>query len=185
MVENLKLGRHAFFDENAYPSQTTHPTITPSVTKSMFGLPIGFQNGMSWSHGTKTHKLVQVLANGPFLHQGPGGGAHGAGSLNQQYDFLVWANPENFTLFHAANQKLFHFCFQTDRHTFCIPYLHGQDFFLYGNLYLSLHYFSLFASLSHPLHLWRMKKSNFKNFRWNRYILLSWRLKPFAGLRCH
>ena len=44
---------------------------------------------MSWSHSTKTHKLVWVLGNGPFPDQGPGGGAHGAGSVTQQYHFFA------------------------------------------------------------------------------------------------
>ena len=38
---------------------------------------------------TKTQKLVQVLWNGPFPDQGPGGGAHGAGSPTQQYNFFA------------------------------------------------------------------------------------------------
>ena len=55
----------------------------------MFGLSIDFQNGMSWSRSTKTQKLVCVLGNGSFPDQGPAWGAHGAGLLNQQYDFFA------------------------------------------------------------------------------------------------
>ena len=57
------------------------------VTKLMLGLLIGFQNGTSWPHSTKTHNLVWVLGNGPFAGQIPGGGAHGTGSLIQPYNF--------------------------------------------------------------------------------------------------
>ena len=50
---------------------------------------------------------------------------------------FCWANPENFSLFHAVDQKLFHFYRQTDRqtdrytdrHTFCIPICTGEIFF--------------------------------------------------------
>ena len=38
---------------------------------------------------TKTLKLVFVLGNRPFPDQGPGGGAHGAGSLTQEYNFFA------------------------------------------------------------------------------------------------
>ena len=55
----------------------------------MFALSLGFQNGMSWPHCTKTHKLVRVLGNGPFPDQGPVGGANGAGSPTQQYDLFA------------------------------------------------------------------------------------------------
>ena len=123
-----------------------------------------FPNGMSWPHCTKTHKLVWVLGNGPFPDQGPGGGAYRAGSPTQQYNFFCWANPENFSLFYAADQKLFHFYCLTDRHTdrqmhILHPYMHGQVCFLYGNFYLSLHYVPSFASLTHSLRLWRINKS--------------------------
>ena len=71
---------------------------------------------------------------------------------------FCWANPDNFSLFHAADQKLFNFtAIQTHRQTHILhPYLHRQDFFLYGNLYLSLHYVALFTLLSHSLCLWRI-----------------------------
>ena len=59
------------------------------MTKLVFGLSRGFQNGMSWFQSTKTHKLVWVLGNGPFPDQGPGGGAHGAGSQTQTYNFFA------------------------------------------------------------------------------------------------
>ena len=48
---------------------------------------------------------------------------------------FCWANPENFSLFHAVDQKLFHFYRQTDtdrqthRRTFCIPICTGEIFF--------------------------------------------------------
>ena len=60
-----------------------------SVTKLVFGLLIGFPNGISWPHCTKTHTLVRVLGNGPFPDQGFGGGTHGAGSPTQQYNFFA------------------------------------------------------------------------------------------------
>ena len=110
-----------------------------SVMKLMFGLSIGFQNGMSWSHSIKTHKLVWVLGNGPFPDQGPDGGALGAGSLNLQYIFLL-SKPWNFSLFHAEDQKLFHLYFQIDTHTHFASLYALARFFLYENLYLSLHY---------------------------------------------
>ena len=44
---------------------------------------------MSWPQCIKTHKVVWVLGNGPFPGQVPVGGAHGAGSPIQQYDFFV------------------------------------------------------------------------------------------------
>ena len=90
-----------------------------TITKLMLGLSIGFQNGMTWAHSTKTHKLVWVLGNGPFPDQVPSGGA---------LRLLSLANLENFSLFHVVDQKLFHFYFQTDTHTFCIPIWMGKIF---------------------------------------------------------
>ena len=132
-----------------------------SVTKLVFGLSIDFQNGMSWSRSTKTQKLVCVLGNGSFPDQGPAWGAHGAGLLNQQYDFFA-EETLKISLFHAVNQKLFHFCFQTDTLMYIPWYMHGQDFSLYGNLYLSLHFVPSFAM---PLTLfikdnWSIKVDN-------------------------
>ena len=97
--------------------------------KLMFGLSIGFQNGMSWSHSIKTHKLVWVLGNGPFPDQGPGGGAHGAGSLTQQYDFIA-EQTLSFSIYFMQQIKSYSiFTFrQTYRWTFCIPVCMGEIF---------------------------------------------------------
>ena len=127
-----------------------------NVTKLMFGLSIGFQNGMSWPHSNKTHKLVRVLGNGPFLDKGPGVVGHGAGSLTQQYNSYAEQNLKFSVYFMQQIKSYAIFTFrQTHRRTFCTLYTWAR-FFLYGNLYLSLHYVPLLASLTHSLHLWRM-----------------------------
>ena len=118
--------------------------------KLVFGLSIGFKNGMSWPHCTKTHVLVWVLGNGPFPDQGPIGGAHGAGSPTQQYDFLL-SKPWIFQFISCSWSKVIPFLLHILH-----PYMHRQDFFIYGNLYLSLHYVPLFALLTHSLCLWRI-----------------------------
>ena len=92
---------------------------------------------------------------------------------------FCWANPENFSLFHAADQKLFHFYHQTDRQThrhtdtqthILHPYMHGRDFFLYGNLYLSQHYVSEWAWLTHSLRLWRIRPTTGTRLKkWKRW----------------
>ena len=118
--------------------------------KLVFGLSIGFKNGMSWPHCTKTHVLVWVLGNGRFPDQGPIGGAHGAGSPTQQYDFLL-SKPWIFQFISCSWSKVIPFLLHILH-----PYMHRQDFFIYGNLYLSLHYVPLFALLTHSLWLWRI-----------------------------
>ena len=143
-----------------------------SVRKFVFALSLGFQNGMSWPHCTKTHKLVWVLRNGPFPGQGPVGGAHGASSPTQQYDFFAEQTLKISVYFMQRIKSYSIFTIrqthrqtdtQTDRHTdrqthILHPYMHGQDFFLYGNLYLSQHYVSEWASLTHSLCLWRIMR---------------------------
>ena len=125
-----------------------------SVTKFVFALSVGFQNGMSWPHCTKTHKLVRFLGNGPFPDQGPVGGAHGASSPTQQYDFFAEQTLKILVYF---MQRIKSYSIFTFRQTHILhPYMHGQDFFLYGNLYLSQHYVSEWASLTHSLRLWRI-----------------------------
>ena len=126
---------------------------------------------MSWPHCTKTHKLVRFLGNGPFPDQGPVGGAHGASSPTQQYDFFAEQTLKISVYFMQQIKSYSIFTVrQTDRHTdrqthrqthILHPYMHVQDFFLYGNLYLSLHYVPSFALLTHSLHLWRIR--NFTN----------------------
>ena len=124
--------------------------------KFVFALSIGFQNGMSWPHCTKTHKLVRVLGNGPFPDQGPVGGAHGAGSPTQQYDFFAEQTLKISVYFMQRIKSYSIFTVrQTDRHTdthFASLYARAR-FFLYGNLYLSLHYVSEAHSLTS---LWRI-----------------------------
>ena len=129
-----------------------------SVTKFVFALSLGFQNGMSWPQCTKTHTLVWVLGNGPFPGQGPVGGAHGAGSPTQQYDFFAEQTLKISVYFMQRIKSYSIFTVrQTDTQTHILhPYMHGRDFFLYGNLYLSQHYVSEWASLTHSLRLWRI-----------------------------
>ena len=42
--------------------------------------------------------------------------------------------------------------------------MHRRDFFLYGNLYLSLHYIPSFCLFTHSLHLWRITNNWHKLF---------------------
>jgi len=43
---------------------------------------------------------------------------------------FCWANPENFSLFHSVDQKLFHFYRQTHRQMHILhPYMHSKIFF--------------------------------------------------------
>ena len=44
------------------------------------------------------------------------------------------------------------------------PYMYRWDFFLHGNLYLSLHYVPLFTFLTHSLCLWRIMPKLVRNF---------------------
>ena len=139
----------------------------------MFGLSIGFQNGMSWPHSNKTHKLVRVLGNGPFLDKEPGVVGHGAISLTQQYNSYAEQNLKFSVYFMQQIKSYAIFTFrQTHRRTFCTLYTWAR-FFLYGNLYLSLHYVPLLASLTHSLHLWRMIFS-IKTILKNCLLLLKW-----------
>ena len=111
---------------------------------------------MSWPNRTKTHKLVRVLGNGPFPDQGPVVGAHGADSPTQQYDFFAEQKLKISVFFMQQIKSYSIFTArQTDTH------FASQDFFLYGNLYLSLHFVPSFALLSHSLHLWRIKLLKF------------------------
>ena len=80
----------------------------------MFGLSIGFQNGMSWSQSTKTHKLVQVLWSGSFPDEGPGAGAHGASSPTQQYDFFAEQTLKSSVYFMQQIKSYSIFYCQTD-----------------------------------------------------------------------
>ena len=50
---------------------------------------------------------------------------------------FCWANPENFSLFHAADQKLFHFYHQTDRQT------HRHTDAHFASLYARARFFSI------------------------------------------
>ena len=100
----------------------------------MFGLSIGFQNGMSWSHSTKTHKVVWIHGNGPFPDQGPGGAAHGAGSPTQQYNYLV-SKPWKFQFISCSRSKVIPF-FLPDRHTDAhFASLYAQESFFCMEIY--------------------------------------------------
>ena len=118
--------------------------------KFVFALSIGFQNGMSWPHCTKTHKLVWVLGNGLFPDQGPVGGAHGAGSPTQQYYIFAEQTLKISVYFMSLIKSYSIFTARQTHRQMHILHLcmHGQDFFLYGNLYLSLHYVRLLCSLT-------------------------------------
>ena len=52
--------------------------------KLVFGLSIGFQNGMSWHQNSKTSS-----GPGPWEWAFSRPGAHGAGSPNQQFNFFA------------------------------------------------------------------------------------------------
>ena len=134
-----------------------------SVMKFVFALSVGFQNGMSWPHCTKTHKLVRVLGNGPFPGQGPVGGAHGASSPTQQYDFFAEQTLKIsvyfmqriksysiFTVRQTDRQTDRHTDTQTHRRTFCIPICTGEIFF-YMEIYTfhNTTWVSLLRSLTH------------------------------------
>ena len=98
--------------------------------KLVFGLSIGFQNGMSWSQSTKTHKLVQVLWSGSFPDEGPGAGAHGASSPTQQYDFFAEQTLKISVYFMQQIKSYSIFTArQTHRRTLCIPICKGKIFF--------------------------------------------------------
>ena len=66
--------------------------------------------------------------------------------------FLL-SKPWKFQFISCSGSKVIPFLpsdRQTDTQTHILhPYMHGQDFFLYGNLYLSLHYIPSFALLTH------------------------------------
>ena len=104
---------------------------------------------------TKTQKLVQVLWNGPFPDQGPGGGAHGAGSPIQQYNFFAeqtmkisvyfMQRIKSYSIFTARQTHR-----QTDRCTFCIPICTGEIFF-YMEIY-TFHYTTFLCSLRSLTH---------------------------------
>ena len=103
--------------------------------KSLLGLSLGFPK---WYIMTPIlPKLTNLfgslemgLLQNKYLVEGPMDPAH----LINIWLFCC-ANPENFSLFHSADQKLFHFYFQTDRHTdrctFCIPRCTGNIFYLW------------------------------------------------------
>ena len=137
--------------------------------KFMFALSVGFQNGMSWSHCTKTHKLVWFFGNEPFPDQGPIRGAHKANSPTQQYNFLA-EQTLKFSVYFM--QQIKRYSISTARHTdrqthrqtdaqtdkqshrqtdahFASLYAWAR-FFLRGNLYLSL---PMFLCLLHSLTL--------------------------------
>ena len=72
--------------------------------------------------------------------------------------FLL-SKPWKFQFISCHRSKVIPFLPQdrhTDRCTFCISICTGKIFFLYGNLYLSLHYVPAFAFLTHSLCLWRI-----------------------------
>ena len=104
------------------------------------------------THCTKTHKLVWVLGNGPFPDQGPAGGAHGASSPTQQCDFFA-EQTLKISVYFMQHIKI-HSIFtarqtdtQTDRCTFCNPYIHRQDIytFHYTTLLCLLHSLTSFV----------------------------------------
>ena len=120
--------------------------IKISVTKLIFGLSIGFQNGKSWPHRTKTHILVWVLGEGSFPDQVTDGGALGAGSPTQLYDFC----PEQI-------EKLFLFYFGTHRQTGAhFASLYAQECF--ASILKFIHFTTLhsFICFAHSLDLWRI-----------------------------
>ena len=72
--------------------------------------------------------------------------------------FLL-SKPWKFQFISCSGSKVIPFLLP-DRQTHILhPYMHGQDFFLYGNLYLSQHYVSEWALLTHSLRLWRINIS--------------------------
>ena len=100
--------------------------------KLVFGLSIGFQNGTISRPGTWWRGPWSWLTCPTIRH-------------------FCWANHENFSLFHAGDQKLFHFYFRPHRQMhFLHPYMHGRDFF-YMEIY-TFHYTTflhLLCSLTH------------------------------------
>ena len=94
-----------------------------------------FQNGMSWSHITKTLKQDMVNGIGLIQTRCLVGGGLGVVSPTQLQNLFI--NTENFSLIHVLYQKLFHFFLQTDTRTHILPsYMKGLDI----SLNLSLKY---------------------------------------------
>ena len=99
---------------------------------------------LKWLHCTKTHKLVCVLVNGPFPDQGPGGGAHGASSLTQQYNFFAEQTLKISVCF--MQQIKSYSIFTARRCTFCIPIFSGKIFSVWKFIsFTTLHSFDRFA----------------------------------------
>ena len=87
------------------------------------------------------------------LWEGPSKLAH----LPNNTTFLL-RKPWKFQFISCSGSKVILFLLpdrQSYRGTFCIPICTGE-IFLYGNLYLSLHYILLFALLTHSLRFWRI-----------------------------
>ena len=66
----------------------------------------------------------------------------------------IWANPENFSLCHKADQKLFHFLL-SDTSTFYIPMCKLISVWQF----IPFTILSSFIAFAHSLHLWRLINS--------------------------
>ena len=92
--------------------------IKISVTKLILGLSIGFQNGKSWPHRTKTHILVWVLGKGSFPDQVPLEQAH-----LPNYMTFVLSKLKSYSFFTLGH---------TDRQVHILhPYMHRNVLLLY------------------------------------------------------
>jgi len=137
--------------------------------KFVFALSIGFQNGMSWPQFTKTHKLIRVLGNGPFPDQGPGGGAHGAGSPTQQYDIFAKQTLKYSVYFMQRIKSYSIFAArQTDAH-FASLYARARFFSIWQ--FIPFTTLRLFVCFAHSLTLFVKDKKIFLKKPWSRIVI--------------
>ena len=128
---------------------------------------------LKWLHCTKTHKLVCVLVNGPFPDQGPGGGAHGASSLTQQYNFFA---EQSLKISVCFMQLIKSYSIFTARQTDAWARFFSKWKFI---PFTKLHSFVCFAllthSLTHSLCLWRInkKRSGFGPFEIDCWVVIT------------
>ena len=82
----------------------------------------GFQNGISWTHSTKTHKLNRCHRNGLFPDQCLRRGGHCGLVTNPTIQLLSFTNPENYSMFRfrKTHRLTFSISLCMDSIIFCI-----------------------------------------------------------------